>query len=155
MSGSGAISGGSTRASNKDLDVAYGQLLQYREALENPPLLVVCDFDRIVIHTNFTNAPSEVHELHLPDLNDGPRPGTSASRLPRSGQTASRHHEPGHHVGGRAAISPNSPSGLGERGEEPHAVARFLDRLVFCMFAEDIDLLPNGLFIAHPRQEQA
>ncbi|HJT78965.1 MAG TPA: hypothetical protein VJ739_17340, partial [Gemmataceae bacterium] len=33
---------------------AYNQLLKYREALENPPLLVVCDMDRLVIHTNFT-----------------------------------------------------------------------------------------------------
>jgi hypothetical protein len=31
---------------HKDLAAAYGQLLDYREALENPPLLVVCDLDR-------------------------------------------------------------------------------------------------------------
>src|SRR5688500_304737 len=31
-----------------DLDKAYQQLLQYREALENPPLLVVSDMDQIV-----------------------------------------------------------------------------------------------------------
>ncbi|MCP5519070.1 MAG: hypothetical protein H7A45_17640 [Verrucomicrobiales bacterium] len=30
----------------KNLDDAYKQLLRYREALANPPLLVVCDFDR-------------------------------------------------------------------------------------------------------------
>ena len=29
----------------KNLDEAYQQLLLYREALENPPLLVVCDLD--------------------------------------------------------------------------------------------------------------
>ncbi len=38
-----------------DLDAAYRQLLQYREALENPPLLVVSDMDRIVVHTSFTS----------------------------------------------------------------------------------------------------
>jgi len=32
------------------------------------------------------------------------------------------------------------------RGLEPHAVARFLDRIVFCLFAEDVGLLPRGLF---------
>jgi hypothetical protein len=31
------------KGKHKDLDAAYDQLLQYREALENPPLLVVCD----------------------------------------------------------------------------------------------------------------
>ena len=39
-----------------NLDRAYTQLLQYREALENPPLLIVSDFQTIVIHTNFTNS---------------------------------------------------------------------------------------------------
>ena len=37
-----------------DLDKAYQQLLQYRESLQNPPLLVVSDMEQIVIHTNFT-----------------------------------------------------------------------------------------------------
>ena len=35
----------------KDLDEAYRQLLQYREALENPPLLVVSDITRTQIHS--------------------------------------------------------------------------------------------------------
>ena len=37
-----------------DLAAAYQQLLQYREDLENPPLLVVSDLDRFEVHTNFT-----------------------------------------------------------------------------------------------------
>ena len=48
---------------HKDLDRAYRQLVDYRDALENPPLLVVSDFDRIRIHTSFTGAPTEVHEV--------------------------------------------------------------------------------------------
>ena len=31
-------------------------------------------------------------------------------------------------------------------GEEPQHIAHFLIRLLFCLFAEDIGLLPNGLF---------
>ena len=42
------------KGKHKDLEAAYDQLLLYRDALESPPLLVVCDFERIVIHTNFT-----------------------------------------------------------------------------------------------------
>ena len=34
------------KGKHKDLNAAYDQLLLYREALENPPLLVVCDMDR-------------------------------------------------------------------------------------------------------------
>ncbi|WP_265502889.1 type IIL restriction-modification enzyme MmeI [Paracoccus beibuensis] len=39
----------------KDLDRAFAQLQQYAIALENPPLLIVSDMDRIRIHTNWTN----------------------------------------------------------------------------------------------------
>ncbi len=35
---------------------------------------------------------------------------------------------------------------LRNRGFEPHVVARFLDRIVFCFFAEDIGLLPDLVF---------
>ncbi len=45
---------------------------------------------------------------------------------------------------------------LRSRGVEPHAAARFLDRLVFCMFAEDVGLLRKGLFseiLARARQD--
>ena len=41
------------KGKKKDLDAAYKQLLRYRESLFNPPLLVVCDFDRYIIKTNF------------------------------------------------------------------------------------------------------
>src|SRR5437899_778392 len=34
------------KGKHKDLTVAYQQLLRYREDLENPPLLIVCDLDR-------------------------------------------------------------------------------------------------------------
>jgi hypothetical protein len=35
---------------------------------------------------------------------------------------------------------------LRTRGLDPRAVAHFLDRIVFCLFAEDIGLLPDNLF---------
>ena len=35
---------------------------------------------------------------------------------------------------------------LRERGHDPERVAHFVNRLVFCMFAEDIDLLPRKIF---------
>jgi hypothetical protein len=43
------------KGKRKDLAAAYSQLNGYREALGNPPLLVVCDLARFEIHTNFTN----------------------------------------------------------------------------------------------------
>jgi hypothetical protein len=40
------------KGKKKDLAAAYEQLNRYREDLENPPILVVCDMDRFEVHTN-------------------------------------------------------------------------------------------------------
>ena len=53
---------------HKDLVAAYQQLQQYREDLENPPLLIVCDINRTEIHTNFTGYKPEVHTILLEDF---------------------------------------------------------------------------------------
>src|SRR6185437_9809312 len=56
------------KGKHKNLTAAYGQLLLYREALENPPLLVVCDLDRFEIHTNFTGTAKRVYAFDLDHL---------------------------------------------------------------------------------------
>jgi hypothetical protein len=51
-----------------NLEKAYQQLLLYREDLENPPLLIVCDLDRFEVHTNFTGTPKKIHAFDLEGL---------------------------------------------------------------------------------------
>ncbi len=58
------------KGKHKDLEGAYKQLLLYRESLENPALLIVCDMDRIILHTNFTNTPARTHEISLLNLSE-------------------------------------------------------------------------------------
>ena len=58
------------KGKNKDLDKAFSQLQQYAIALENPPLLVVSDIDRIRLHTNWTNTVQKVYEFRLEDIID-------------------------------------------------------------------------------------
>jgi hypothetical protein len=36
--------------------------------LENTPLLVVCDFDKFEVRTNWTNTPTEIYEFSLQGL---------------------------------------------------------------------------------------
>lgn len=130
---------------HKDLRAAYTQLLQYREALENPPLLVVCDMERIRIHTNFTATVNKIYEIPLAEM-DAPRnieimrwlfheperlrPGTTSEDI--TAEVAER----------LAGVAQS----LRGRGLDPMEVARFLDRIVFCLFAEDVGLLPRQLF---------
>src|ERR1700676_4788060 len=51
------------KGKKKNLDEAYRQLLRYRESLLNPPLLLVFDFHRYVIRTNFNGTVQETHEF--------------------------------------------------------------------------------------------
>jgi type II restriction/modification system DNA methylase subunit YeeA len=133
------------KGKHKDLDAAHRQLLQYAGALENPPLLVTSDIERITIRTNWTNAVSERHEVRLDEMADPVRLGVLKSvfadpeRL-RPGTT-------------RAALTAKAAAEFAElagqlrtRGNAPQAVAHFINRLVFCLFADDVGLLPTGLF---------
>ncbi|MHB8629573.1 MAG: type IIL restriction-modification enzyme MmeI, partial [Aggregatilineales bacterium] len=56
------------KGKHKDLDAAYHQLLSYKTALENPPLLVVCDFDEYRIYPQWTNTSAEPFIFHNADL---------------------------------------------------------------------------------------
>ncbi|MGB4335776.1 MAG: class I SAM-dependent DNA methyltransferase, partial [Chromatiaceae bacterium] len=58
------------KGKGKDLKDAFKQLQLYTPALEYPPLLIVSDLDRIVIHTAFTGTVPAVHVLALEDLRD-------------------------------------------------------------------------------------
>lgn len=128
-----------------NLDAAFNQLRQYALALENPPLLIVSDMARFRIRTNWTNSVSETYDFEIGELTDPKvrnkfkwalsdpeqlRPGVTRQMLTeRAAQNFAR-----------------LAQGLRARGYDPQGVAHFINRLVFCMFAEDVELLPNNMF---------
>jgi len=143
------------KGKHADLDKAYDQLLQYREALENPPLLIVSDMDVIRIHTNFTNTVKQVIEVALEDLLDPAKRRVlhdaffDSERL-KSRQTPAQVTEQAATEFGRLAEQLRA-YGDGYSNEQ---IAHFLIRLLFCLFAEDAGLLPESLFsklIEHTR----
>ena len=128
-----------------NLDVAYRQLLMYKDDLQNPPLLVVCDLNRFRVYTNFTGAITQVHEFTLDQIDrpeflrilrnafedpDALKPGISVEEV----TTGVAEHF------GDLALR------MAGRGVDPHRAAHFLVQLLFCLFAEDIGLLPNRVF---------
>ncbi|PIZ31868.1 MAG: class I SAM-dependent DNA methyltransferase [Alphaproteobacteria bacterium CG_4_10_14_0_8_um_filter_53_9] len=145
-----------------DLTKAYDQLKSYAGALENPPLLVVSDTKRIIIHTNWTNAVTETHEIELEDLTNPHNLQilkwlfTDPERL-RPSKTIQALTDEAAKKFAKLALQ------LRERGHKPEEVAHFINRLAFCMFAEDVNLLPKNFFtsrlytlVTHPeRVEQA
>jgi type II restriction/modification system DNA methylase subunit YeeA len=101
--------------------------------------------DLIRVHTNWTNTVQEVHDFTLDDLLDGAKrerlkqaftdPESFRPQKTRQALT----EETAREFAGLAQR-------LRDRGHEAHRVAHFVNRLVFCMFAEDVGLLPDHLF---------
>lgn len=130
----------------KDLDAAYQQLLQYREALENPPLLVVSDLDRFQVHTNFTGTAKKVYRFTLADLASAPEEPLRILRAVMGNPDSLRPTTTRQEITEEAARQFAAlAQALRGRGNEPHRVAHFLNKILFCLFAEDAGLLPREL----------
>jgi type II restriction/modification system DNA methylase subunit YeeA len=145
------------KGKHKDLKKAYNQLNDYREDLGNPPLLVVCDLDRFEVHTNFTSTNKRVYAFNLDDLNHNkvtatcPLPPLEVLRALFGDYNVLRPEHTDAYVTQKAA---EQFSRLAERleleqrnlGASREQVAHFLMRILFCLFADSIGLLPGHVF---------
>ncbi len=128
-----------------DLKQALKQLMTYALALDNPPLLVVCDTNILQIHTHFTNAPSETYTYALDDF-ALPETLTKLRWLftdPQQFHPQRTIAQITEEAAGKFAELARS---LAAKGYEPARIAHFLNQCLFAMFAEDTELLPNRLF---------
>jgi hypothetical protein len=138
------------KGKGKDLKAALRQLLGYSPNLLTPPLLIVSDTNRIEIHTNFQGYVNETHVITLEDLRDAGKREllracfTNPERLKPAQTRQDLTEEAAKKF---AAIAER----LRQRKHNPHAVAHFVNRLVFCMFAEDVNLLPRQLKLCSDR----
>ncbi|MHB1162438.1 MAG: DNA methyltransferase, partial [Chloroflexota bacterium] len=141
------------KAKGRNLKEAYNQLLQYKDSLDNPRLLVVCDFERFRLHTNFNGIPTKSYEFTLSDLSDNaPLPGVGLSPL---GVLRALFEDPHRLKPGRTSAQVTEEAAaqfamlaesLRRYGAAADEAAHFLMRLLFCLFAQGIGLLPKGLF---------
>ncbi len=128
----------------KDLQAAFEQLTKYKDALSNPPLLVVTDINHWEIHTNFVNTQNRPYVFHnseiasnsevrgwLRDMFHAPERLHPRRHTEQVTQDAAKAFE---------SIADN----LRQWDAEPTQIAYFLTKLVFCMFAEDVRLLPTA-----------
>jgi hypothetical protein len=133
------------KGKHKDLRAAYQQLLKYRESLNNPPLLVVCDLNKFEIHPNFPGYAPKIYSFDLDGLKDARNVQllrhafTDPDKLKPDQTQESVTKE-------IADTFAKFADGLRARNEKPERAAHFLMKLMFCMFAEDIEILPRGLF---------
>ncbi len=143
------------KGKHKDLDAAYAQLLAYRGDLGNPPLLVVCDFLEYRIYPQWVNtsglpfvfknedllhantrrfitwlleSPERFLELRQTELEQ---------REKITLQLAQRFAELADLMRDYKDVATNATLWT------PMQIARFLTKLVFALFAEDIELMPR------------
>lgn len=128
----------------RDLGVAMNQLVRYAAALENPPLQVVCDTDRFIIRTAWTNTVPKEYEIELDDLADPEKRKIlwavfhdPEQLRPQQTRTAIT----------KEAADKFSTIALRLQGRgTPEEIAHFVNQLVFCFFASSVKLLPESFF---------
>ena len=127
------------------LDGAMRQVLGYSMYLKTPPLLVVSAFNVIRIRTNFPSMESVQREIRIADLaepetlavvkrifTDPDWFNTGRSRDDVTKETAALFQEVSNDMAGS------------EYGH--HELAQYLNQIIFCLYAEDAGLLPDGAF---------
>lgn len=127
-----------------NLDAAFTQLHQYASALENPPLLIASDLRRILIRTNWSETVSKIHSIDIEDLEASSTRDmlkwafTEPGKL-RPDQTRTALTE--------QAATPLAlvAHALRQDGHDPKNVAQFLNRIIFCLFAENVGLFSRNL----------
>ncbi len=135
--------GWENKSPKRDLVKALEQLRAYAGNLDNPPLQIVCDRERIEIHTVFRGYPDEPRTILLKDIGDPANLQTlrwvftDPDKLKPLKSNAAITQE----VAAEFASLAKSMRGRGLDGSQ---VAHFLTQCIFCMFAEDEGLLHDS-----------
>ena len=133
------------KGDDADLEDGLLQLLRYQVHLKTPPLLIVSSFRTIWIQTNFPGMETVRHEIPVAALDqpahlDKLRYAFFAPvelRPNRTVDTATKE---------TAEIFSGIVKAMEERSNDPEKLARYLNQIIFCLYAEDAGLLPNNLF---------
>ena len=133
------------KGSDADLDGAMNQLLRYQVHLKTPPLLIVSSFNTIRIRTNFPGMETVLYEIPVAELAqqenlaklrhafydpDQLRPGRTVDQVTRE----------------TADLFQAIVEDMEQRTDDSEKLARYLNQIVFCLYAEDAGLLPGNPF---------
>lgn len=140
------------KGAEAQLPGAFDQLLRYQVYLRTPPLLVVSSFQLIRVQTNFRDKETVVYDIPIAELGDPEQlrklrdiffdPG--AFEPERTVEQVTRETA---RLFGRIAEDMERRGGGGER------LARYLNQIVFCLYAEDAGLLRDNLFTEIVRRQ--
>ena len=139
------------KGSDDQLDGAFLQLLRYQVHLKTPPLLIVSSFRTILVRTNFPGMETVLHEIPVVGL--GQPDNLNKLRCAFFDPAELRPNRSLEDVTRETAnLFQAIVADMEQRSEDPERLARYLNQLVFCLYAEDAGLLPGGLFTQIVRQ---
>ena len=134
----------------RQLHEGMRQVLGYSMYLKTPPLLVASAFNVIRIRTNFPGMESVQREIRIADLaepetrdvirrvfTDPDWFNTGKSRDDVTRETATLF---------QAVSNDMAGSGYGADPSKIRELAQYLNQIIFCLYAEDAGLLPDGAF---------
>ena len=143
------------KGQDAQLDGAFDQLLRYQIHLKTPPLLIVSSFRTIRVQTNFQGMETVRYDIGVGELKQPERLGLvrdvffaphrfrerlrSVDAVTRETATLFQSIVEDMEQHSQTTVTPHSDAG-------PERLARYLNQLVFCLYAEDAGLLPDDLF---------
>ncbi len=130
-----------TKGKYPDLRAAYQQLLIYRGDLGNPPILVACDIAGYEVYIDFPGHRTRTERFRNEDLLNASTRDLLHTIV--TAPEALRPRDKTETITERVAADFAQVAQWVEQREKPEVVAPFFMKLLFAMFAEDIDLLPN------------
>ncbi len=139
------------KGDDSELDSALNQLLRYQVHLKTPPLLIVSSFRTIRIQTNFPGMATEQHVI----------PVAALDQKDHLDKLRWAFHAPAQFRPDRTLDAATKETAdlffaivrdMEQHIDDPEKLARYLNQIVFCLYAEDAGLLPNGLFSRIVRQ---
>ena len=124
---------------------AFDQLLRYQVYLQTPPLLVVSSFSLIRIQTNFPGKETVVHDMPIAELTNSEQ----FNKL-RSIFFAPQEFDPGRTpedvTKETALLFKDIVEDMERFRPADERLAKYLNQIVFCLYAEDTGLLRKDLF---------
>ena len=133
------------KRSHRQLQGAFDQLLRYQVYLQTPPLLVVSAFSLIRIQTNFPGKETVVHDIPITELTYPEQ----FNKL-RNIFFAPQEFDPGRTVEEVTQETARLFAKIAKYMEcediDAERMARYLNQLALCLYAENTDLLPESVF---------
>ena len=132
------------KGSDDQLPGAFNQLLRYQVYLKTPPLLIVSSFRTIRIRTNFPGMETVLHEIPIVELER--REHIDKLRNAFFAPDEFRPHRSVEDVTRETAeLFRDIVADMERHTDDRERLARYLNRIVFCLYAEDAGLLPDNV----------